>query len=92
MPGSCIALYEQGPNWLKGKPLKDQPLKSHLDYLLGLKESGKVLMDGPFADESGGLVVFAGDDIREVEALIANDPAVAGGILVASVKMWSRIV
>ncbi len=92
MPNSYIAHYRPGPKWLTGQPLKDQPLKSHVDYLLALHEGGKLLMGGPFADGSGGLVIFTGDNISEVEDLIANDPAVTDGILVASVKKWSRIV
>lgn len=92
MPDSFIALWQQSPNWSKGKPPKDRPLKPHLDYLLVLKEIGKVLMGGPFADESGGLVVFAGDHIREVETMIADDLAVADVVLVASLKTWPRIV
>ena len=57
MTDSYAAYYEPGPNWLKGKPLNDQPLKSHVDYLVSLHEQGKLSMGGPLADGSGGLVV-----------------------------------
>ncbi len=92
MVKSFVAYYEPGPKWLKGKPLKDQPLKTHADYLLGLDNRGKLLMGGPFADGSGGLVVFAAEDMEEVEKMLSSDPAIASGTLVASVKEWSRIV
>lgn len=72
--------------------MKDQSLKSHVDYLLALHERGKLIMAGSLTDESGGLVIFTGDQISEVEDMVADDPAVTGGILVASVKKWSRIV
>lgn len=92
MTNSYIAYYEPGPKWLEGKRLKDQPLKTHVDYLVGLHRIGKVLMGGPFGDGSGGLVVFVADDIVDVNKLVSRDPAVAEGILVASVKNWARIV
>ncbi len=92
MQNSYIAYYRPGPKWLTGKPLKDQPLKSHANYLLALHERGKLIMAGSFTDGSGGLVIFTGDQISEVEDMVADDPAVTGGILVASVKKWSRIV
>ena len=89
---SFVAHYTPGPNWLKRQPLKDQPLKAHVDYLLALHDRGKLIMAGPLADGSGGLVVFAAEDIGEVEGMLSSDPAIAGGILAASVKEWSRIV
>ena len=92
MTNSYIAYYKPGPNWLEDKPLKDQPLKTHVDYLVDLHKSGRVIMGGPFGDGSGGLVVFTADDIVDVNELVSRDPAVLEGILVASVKHWSRIV
>lgn len=92
MTKSFVAYYEPGPKWLKGKPLKDQPLKDHVDYLLALHDRGQMIMGGPWADGPGGLVVFAAENIGEVEEMLSSDPAIARGILIASVKEWSRIV
>ena len=92
MTTSYIAYYQPGPNWLEGKPLRDQPLKTHVDYLIELHRNGRVIMGGPFGDGSGGLVVFAADDIVDVNDVVSRDPAIAAGILVASVKHWARIV
>ena len=89
---SFVAYYEPGPKWLKGKALKEQPLKTHVDYMLALHDRGKLIMGGPLADGSGALVVFAAENIGEVEEMLSSDPAIADGILVASVKEWSRIV
>ena len=92
MTNSYIAYYKPGPNWLEGKSLKDQPLQKHVNYLVELHRSGSVIMGGPYGDGSGGLVVFAADDIIDVNEVVSRDPTVAEGILVASVKQWSRIV
>ncbi len=49
-------------------------------------------MGGPLADGSGGLVVFTAESQEEVEALLSSDPAIADGILAATVKKWARVV
>ena len=92
MVNSFVAYYEPGPNWLKGKPVKDQPLKAHAEYVLALHDRGKLTMGGPLADGSGGLVIFAAESIEEVEVILSSDPAIVSGILAATVKEWSRIV
>ncbi len=92
MVKSFVVYYEPGLNWLKGKPLKDQPLKAHLDYMLELHGRGKLIMGGSFADGSGGLVIFAAESIKEVEEILSSDPAIVSGILAATIKEWSRIV
>lgn len=92
MTDSYAAYYEPGPKWLKGKPLKDQPLKAHVDYLISLHKQNKVSMGGPLADGSGGLVIFTAENQEEVEAMLSSDPAITNGILAVTVKKWSRIV
>ena len=92
MVKSFVAHYEPGLSWLKGKPMKDQPLKAHVDYLLGLHDRGKLIMGGPLADGLGGLVIFAAESIEEVEEILSSDPAIVNGIFAATVKEWSRIV
>ncbi|MFT5417342.1 MAG: hypothetical protein ACI915_003679 [Gammaproteobacteria bacterium] len=49
-------------------------------------------MGGPLADGSGGLVIFVAEDLEEVERMVLSDPAIEDGILIATVKKWSRIV
>ncbi len=92
MVKSFVVYYEPGLNWLKGKTMKDPPLKAHVDYMLGLHDRGKLIMGGPLADGSGGLVIFAAESIEEVEEILSSDPAIVNGILAATVKEWSRIV
>lgn len=87
-----IADYEPGPNWLPDRPLKDQPLRAHVDYLLRLHKDEKLLMGGPLTDGSGGVVIFTANTVGEVEKMLSEDPAIVNGVLVASVKQWSRIV
>ena len=87
-----VAIYRRGPGWLPGKPLREQPLKPHLDYLLGLHRQGKLTMGGPFGDETGGLVLLDVANLEDASALIAADPAIIAGLLQAEVKAWMRLV
>lgn len=92
MAESIAVLYEPGPNWVQGLPLSQQPLRPHLDYLLAVHEQGRLIMGGPFADGSGGLVILLVKDMAEARQLVADDPAVGGGILQADIRGWNRIV
>ena len=85
-------LYSPGPAWLSGKPLSEQPLAEHVEYLTRLHREGTVVMGGPFEDGSGGLVVADVQSPEEAQDVVAANPGVRSGILVASVKKWSRIV
>ena len=67
-------------------------MRQHVDYLLALHQTGQLIMGGPFADESGGLVILSVADITEAEQLVADDPAVVSGILKAKIQVWSRVV
>jgi len=89
---TIAVLYEPGPNWLPGRPLSQQPLREHVDYLLALHETGQLEMGGPYADGSGGLVILSVADVAEAERLVADDPAVVSGILQATIRAWNRVV
>jgi uncharacterized protein YciI len=64
----------------------------HRDYLSGLSREGKVLMAGPFADDSGGLIVYEGATEAEVEQLIKADPFYKSGVFLSWVIRPWRIV
>jgi hypothetical protein len=38
-------------------------------------------MGGPFADRSGGLIVFETGSLEEAETLVSKDPFVTGGVI-----------
>ncbi len=84
--------YARGPNWLPGKPLPDQPLRDHLNYMRTLKSDGIVKMGGPFEDGSGGLGVVEADAVEDVHELIDRDPAIRSGVLTVEFFAWDRIV
>ena len=62
-------------------------VRAHADYLQVLVDQGIVLLVGHTAGTPGGfgLAIFRADDREEAERLVAADPAVAAGVLVAEV-------
>ncbi|MCH5585902.1 YciI family protein [Shimazuella sp. AN120528] len=49
-------------------------VQAHRDYLDTLYATGKLIVSGRKADQTGGVIVFATSDRSEVEAIIAKDP------------------
>ena len=91
MRKSYAIIYRRGPAWIAGKGISGQPLRPHGDYMHSLYSAGKLVMGGPFADDSGGLaIILAGDD-EEAHKIMVEDPAVTGEVFAAELHPWSRV-
>jgi uncharacterized protein YciI len=65
---------------------------SHRDYQEGLRQQGKLVIAGPFTDDSGGLIVYNAATKEDAEAIIRNDPFFKHGIFVSwTIREW-RII
>jgi len=65
----------------------------HREYLRGKLESGKVLMAGPFGDDSGAIIIYQAEDISEVQEMLTNDPFAQNGVIVDStIKPWKIVM
>jgi uncharacterized protein YciI len=64
----------------------------HRERLAALHAAGTLIAAGPYADESGALLLFDAER-AEVEAAIAADPYYdAQGVTVTSIADWSPVV
>lgn len=61
----------------------------HLRYIAELYRQGKVLHAGPFADGSGGLVIYHNVDEDEARALAAHDPVIESGARRLTLIPWT---
>jgi uncharacterized protein len=86
-----LVVYKQGPAWLAGKPMAEQPLKEHGRYMLGLYTKGSLKWAGPFTDDAGGAAVFEAGSDDEARAIVAADPSVTSGIFVADLHPWRLV-
>lgn len=62
---------------------------AHRERLAALKADGVVILAGPFADDSGALVVLDVPDRAAAEAVVAEDPYYSlGGVQVTNLRQW----
>lgn len=91
-PGATfLVVYRPGPAFRTGKPLKEQNLKEHGPYMLGLYEKGVLLSAGGFLDDMGGAVVLSAPDLAAARAIAENDPAVRLGVFLYDVHPWHMV-
>lgn len=63
-------------------------LPAHLAYLQDLKARGALLLSGPFADRTGGMVIITANSREEAEALAQADPLVANQVDRYELREW----
>lgn len=51
------------------------------NYLASLQRSGEILLSGPMADGSFGLVIYDVQSLKEAEHIVENQPLVRAGLL-----------
>jgi uncharacterized protein YciI len=65
----------------------------HRQYLATLKERGQLVACGPFADDSGALIVYEAPTKEEAEALLQGDPFHANGIFLRwQLRPWNVVI
>ena len=75
--------FDDDPARLEGRP-------AHRERLAALRDAGKILAAGPYADESGALLVFRVETREEMDEIIAADPYYSGpGVTAALVREWT---
>ncbi len=77
--------FSDDPARLEGRP-------AHRDRLAALRDAGQLLAAGPYADESGALLLFRVDTQAEAEEIVAGDSYYSGpGVSVVSLKEWKPV-
>lgn len=61
------------------KPVSEDLIRRHVDYLKELKSKEKLVLCGPFSDYPGGMVVLKADDLAEAFNLASSDPFISSG-------------
>jgi hypothetical protein len=87
-----IAIFQRhGSQWNPDKPVREQALwDEHARFVDELFEDGKVVLAGPFADDSGALVILSVESVDEARSIFQNDPWAQEDIQVAGdIKEWT---
>lgn len=78
--------YDDDPARLAARP-------AHRERVRQLHSAGRVVMGGPYADDSGALIVFDVASADELDRELAADPYYAtGGVTVTSRREWTPVV
>ncbi|WP_400164438.1 YciI family protein [Brevibacillus sp. TJ4] len=63
-------------------------LPRHIAYLDQLDQQGKIYGRGPFADGSGGMVIYIADTFEEAREMAQQDPHVVENVRRLELKEW----
>ncbi len=80
-----MVVLKTGPNKMAAGPARDDMFKGHFANIKRLAAEGKLALAGPFDGVDGwrGMFIFAVADIEEAKKLVATDPVVINGEMVA---------
>jgi hypothetical protein len=78
--------FDGGPERLAARP-------AHRERLAILRDAGKVVMAGPFPDESGALLIFNVGSAAELGELMDADPYyTTAGVRVTDRREWMPFI
>ena len=85
-----LAYLKAGPNRDQDSLEAAQLQRAHLDNITRMANEGKLVLAGPFMDDTEirGIYIFAVETIEEAEELTKTDPAIQAGRLVMDLHPW----
>lgn len=86
-----LVILKTGPTRVPDGDVRKAMFAGHMANMQRLSKEGKLALAGPFAgDASGwrGLFVLAVEDIEAAKALVATDPVIINGEMVAEYHTW----
>jgi len=87
-PGELFVLrFAPGPNWVAGRPMAAQDLRTHAAYHARLVRDSHSVAKAFVSWESGMALVRAADRL-EAAAVAAADPAFLNGVFSVTLEHW----
>lgn len=69
-------------------PDESDAMNAHVAYITDLRASGRLVLAGPTLDAAYGVSLFFAEDERAATEIIRSDPAVARGVMTATVHPY----
>jgi uncharacterized protein YciI len=91
MRSYVLVILKTGPTRVNDAEERKAMFAGHMANIQRLSKEGKLALAGPFGDKGGdwrGLFVFAVDDIEAAKALVATDPVIIKGEMIAEYHKW----
>ena len=91
MNKAIVIFLSHGSRWDSNRPVREQDYwDDHARFMDDLFDSGKVILAGPFADDSGTMVIVSFDSIDRARAIFQEDPWAKQDVLHATeFKEWN---
>ena len=87
-----MALFAALIDFTENEELRLQTRPVHREYLRSLLDAGKLAMSGPWADDTGALIIYEAENMAEAEHILDEDPYRSAGVIAnATLKEW-RVV
>ncbi len=85
-----MAFLKAGPNRNQDSAAADSIMAEHLDNIMRMANEGKLVVAGPFMDDTDlkGVYIFNVATVEEAEALTKTDPAIQSGRLIMELHPW----
>ena len=86
-----LVILKTGPTRVPNGEARNAMFAGHMANIGRLAKEGKLALAGPFMQDPAGwrgLYVFAVDDIEQAKALVATDPVIIQGEMVAEYHPW----
>lgn len=84
-----VLMHAPGPGWDHAKGFAEQPgVQHHIGYMKPIFDAGKIVLGGPFLDNSGGMMILDVATLEEATAIAVADPTVKAGLLMVTVRPW----
>jgi uncharacterized protein len=88
-----VVTIRRGVAWGDGPPEAQPGWGEHAAWIDALADRGRIVLGGPFSDNSGAMLLLEGIGVQEAELLFATDPFVKNGVfVVADVREWTNYV
>ena len=86
-----MAIMRKGPKWDTTRADDRKAIfQQHLANVLSLLDSGKVVIAGPFDDDTdlAGIFILRATSVDEAKSWIDADPAVKAGLMIGEMHPW----
>lgn len=91
MKNYVMALLKRGPRrWMIDSAMATNLQKAHMANITRLADEGKLVVAGPFTDNTDlkGIYLFDVKTIEEAQKLCETDPAIKAGSLIMELHPW----
>ncbi len=85
MRNYVLVILKTGPTPVPAGPERDEMFRGHFANIKRLSAEGKLVLAGPFDGQDGwrGMFVFDVTEIADAQALVATDPVIQHGEMIA---------